>query len=52
MSATLFVALAAGCIAVGQLRGLPDFVKSFLGAAAAFSVLEAADEFIPYPVVS
>ena len=44
---------AAVCIAASiGAKGLPDAVKSFLGAAAAFAALEAADEFIPYPIVA
>jgi CBS-domain-containing membrane protein len=53
MSAPLFAAIAAGCIGVSvAVQGLPDFVKACLGAAAAFSVLEAADTIIPYPIVA
>ena len=53
MSAPLFAAIAAGCIGVSvAVKGLPDAVKSCLGAAAAFAVLEAADTVIPYPVVA
>merc|ERR1719183_2155044 len=48
-----FVAIAAAAVVVGQLvKGLPPFVGTALGAAFAFSVLEAADTFIPYPIVT
>ena len=52
-TAPLFAVVAAVCIAASVgAKGLPDAVKSFLGAAAAFAALEAADEFIPYPIVA
>ena len=53
MSAPLFAAIAAASIgAIVAVKQLPDWAKSCLGAAAAFSALEAADFFVPYPIVS
>lgn len=48
-----FGALAAACAGAGVfVKGVPPFVTAALGAAFAFSVLEVADQFIPYPIVA
>ena len=53
MSTAIFVGIAVACVAVGAgVKTLPAWLKSALGAAAAFACLEAADPFIPYPTIS
>ena len=50
-----FLAIAVAALAGGQLvKGLPDWVGNALGAAFAFSILEAvsASSIIPYPIVA
>ncbi len=44
------VAAVAGVATAG--RGVPAFVVSAMGAAFAFSSLEVANHFIPYPIVA
>ena len=53
MSAPMFGAIAAACAGLAvMVKDLPPYVTSALGAAFAFALLEAADEFIPYPIVA
>lgn len=49
----MFAVIAASCLGLAAVgSALPAYVKSALGAAAAFAILEAADPLIPYPIVA